>query len=85
MSDRLSLAIAELVGALREELRTEAANAPRTPDRLLSMDEAANALGIGRTTAYLLVTRGDLRSVKVGRRRVVPSSAVADYIAEAAA
>lgn len=81
MTDRLDAAIRELIEALRESVRQEAQAGPRTPDRLLSIDEAAEALGIGRTLAYGLIGRGELRSVKAGRRRLVPSTAVSDYAA----
>ena len=82
MSDRLSPAITELVEALRDELRTEAAGDQRAPDRLLSVDEASAALGLGRSRMYLEIQTGRLRSVKVGRRRLVPAAALANYIAE---
>ncbi|MDP8905439.1 MAG: helix-turn-helix domain-containing protein [Chloroflexota bacterium] len=74
MSDRLAAAVAELVDALRDELRP----APYAPDRLLSVDEAAAAAGVGRSLLYDLIARGRLRSVKAGRRRLVPSSAIAE-------
>jgi excisionase family DNA binding protein len=81
VSDRLALAVSELIEALREEARTEAAAVPRAPDRLLSIDEAAATLGIGRSLAYALIGSGGLRTLKVGRRRLVVSSAVPDEIA----
>lgn len=79
MTDRLVFAVAELVDAIREEFRKEAGATPPMPDRLLAVEEAARTLGIGRTLAYGLIARGELRSLKVGRRRVVPSSAISDY------
>jgi excisionase family DNA binding protein len=85
MTDRLHLAIAELVEALREELRAEAVAIPRTPDRLLDIDTAGAALSLGRSLIYAEIAAGRLRSIKVGRRRLVPSQAIADYIAERAA
>lgn len=85
MTDRLSLALAELVEALREELRAEAVASPRAPDRLLSVDEAAGLLGLGRSAVYGELQGGRLRSIKVGRRRLVPAAAISDYIAERAA
>ena len=84
MTDRLTLALAELVEALREELRQEAQAGPRTPDRLLDVDEAAATLGIGRSALYGEIAAGRLHSVKVGRRRLVPAAAVAEFIREAA-
>lgn len=38
--------------------------------------EAAQALGIGRATAYELARRGQLPVIKIGRRRVVPRKAL---------
>jgi excisionase family DNA binding protein len=81
MSDRLTLALAELAEALREELRAGAVAVHGAPDRLLSVDEAAAALGCGRTLVYDEIGAGRLRSLRVGRRRLVPSGAIADYIA----
>ncbi|HEY7781310.1 MAG TPA: helix-turn-helix domain-containing protein [Ktedonobacterales bacterium] len=45
------------------------------PPVLVTVDEAARRLSIGRTAAYLLVLKGELQSVKIGRaRRVVVAS-----------
>jgi excisionase family DNA binding protein len=74
-TDRLDRALLELAAALREEL-AEAASG--TPERLLDIPSAAAALGIGRTRLYAELDSGQLRSVKVGRRRLVPSSAIAE-------
>ncbi len=59
---------------------TEAAPLSNAPDRLLSIDEAARALGIGRTALYRELTTGHLRSFKVGRRRLIPASAITAFI-----
>lgn len=83
MNDRLAAAVAELVAALREELAPEPT--VTLPDRLLDVRTAAAALGIGRSRLYSELMAGRIRSVKSGRRRLVPSSAIADYIAERAA
>jgi excisionase family DNA binding protein len=47
------------------------------PEQLLSIDQAAVITGVGRTTIYAAIGAGRLRSVKVGRRRLVPASAIA--------
>lgn len=82
MSDRLAAALAELVEAIRAEIHAEPIAG--APDRLLTVLEAADALGIGRTAAYGEVQAGRLRSVKIGRSRRIPASAVADFIERAA-
>ena len=47
---------------------------------MLSVDDAARRLGISRATLYQLADRGGLRTVKVGRRRLVAASDLAAYI-----
>lgn len=71
-------ALEQLVSALLAAVRAE--TTPAGPDRLLSIDEAADALGVGRTRLYAELQSGRLRSVKAGRRRLVPASAVGEFI-----
>jgi excisionase family DNA binding protein len=47
---------------------------------LLTIDEAAQALSIGRTLLYELLMRQQIASIKVGRVRRVPMAAIDDYI-----
>ena len=47
---------------------------------LLTVDEAAQRLGIGRSHTYIYVLRGELESVKLGRSRRVPADAVQEFI-----
>ncbi len=82
MTDRLTLALTELVEALRESVRAEAAAVPPAPDRLLDIDAAGQALSLGRSLIYAEIAKGRLRSVKVGRRRLVPAAAIAEYISQ---
>jgi excisionase family DNA binding protein len=49
---------------------------------LLTVEEAARLLRIGRTTTYELVMRGRIQSVKVGRRRLVVRQGLNRYVAE---
>lgn len=53
-----------------------------TPDRahLLTVEEAAECLGIGRTKTYELMMGGDLASIKIGSRRLVAVSSITAYI-----
>ncbi len=46
----------------------------------LTVPEAAAALGIGDTLAWRLVQTGELRTVKLGRRRLVPRTALDDLL-----
>lgn len=81
---RVEAAIAELLAALQEDAAAKSRPAAPDVERLYSIEEAAELLGIGRTLAYQEIQAGRLRSIRVGRRRrLVPSSALADYIAAA--
>jgi excisionase family DNA binding protein len=49
---------------------------------LLTVEEAAGLLRPGRTSTYELVMRGQIQSVKIGRRRLVVRDGLIRYIAE---
>lgn len=48
---------------------------------LLPIPDAAKALGIGRTTTYSLIKAGELPTVSIRGRRLVPMSGLRDYVA----
>ena len=52
-----------------------------TDKLLLSVPEAAGRLSIGRAALYDLIRTNRLRTVKIGRRRLVPVAALAEAIA----
>lgn len=47
---------------------------------LLTVEEAARLLRIGRTTAFALVNSGELESISLGRLRRIPAECVTAYI-----
>lgn len=49
---------------------------------LLTVPEAAELLGISRSMIYKLMRRNGLRSLKLGRNRRIPRSAIQEFIAE---
>ena len=50
---------------------------PLPEDRpTLTVDEAAAIIGIGRATAYIAVKNGQLPSITVGRRVLIPTAAL---------
>ncbi len=49
--------------------------------RLLDMKQVAEQLNVGRSTAFELVLSGQLRSVRIGRRRLVPPEALEEFLA----
>lgn len=46
----------------------------------LSIPEAVEASGLGRTTLFARIRSGELESIKDGRRRLIPVSALHDYM-----
>lgn len=48
---------------------------------LLTVEEAARCLRIGRTTCYGLIRAGELESLMIGGLRRVPADAPAAYLA----
>lgn len=50
------------------------------PALLLTVEEAARSLSIGRSKAYELIAAGDLEAVHIGRSTRVPVSALQDLL-----
>lgn len=69
---------------LAAAIREAAAPKPEAPERLLSIDEAAALLGTSRRTLYAQLRRNRGRSVTVGRRRLIPASALREFTDQAA-
>lgn len=47
---------------------------------VLTIEEAAERLSIGRTTMYGLIKTGQIRSVTIGRLRRVPAFCLDEYV-----
>jgi excisionase family DNA binding protein len=50
--------------------------------RLHNIESVQARLNLGRSTVFDLIASGQLRSAKVGRRRLVPEQAIVDFIAQ---
>jgi excisionase family DNA binding protein len=48
---------------------------------LLNIDQACQALGLGRWSVYKLINQNVLRTIKIGKRRLVSVGAVQDFVA----
>jgi excisionase family DNA binding protein len=48
--------------------------------RLHNIESVMDRLNVGRSTVFALMANGQLRSCKVGRRRLVPESAIVQFI-----
>ena len=53
----------------------------RPMPRLLAIKQAIYELGISRTALYELINAGKLKTVKIGRRRLVPTEAIEELVA----
>jgi excisionase family DNA binding protein len=53
----------------------------RKSPRLLAVKQAIFELGIGRTAIYELIKDGKLKTVTIGRRRLVPAEAIEEFVA----
>lgn len=47
---------------------------------VLTVDEAAERLRVSRWTVYNLIRSNQLRTVKIGRRRLVPVSSITECL-----
>jgi hypothetical protein len=76
--DRVRAAVEELAEALLAVAR-ESQAPPRNaaPVELVSVAEFARRAGIGRSSAYLGVADGSIRSVRIRGRRLLPASELA--------
>lgn len=64
-------------GALTRMGTHRTTTAPRV---LLTVEAAAERLSISRSRMYLLIKKGDVFSVRVGKLRRIPSDALTDYV-----
>ncbi|MCJ7420945.1 helix-turn-helix domain-containing protein [Sphingomicrobium astaxanthinifaciens] len=46
----------------------------------ISINDAAQAMGIGRTKLYELINKGDVTAVKVGRRTLIKTSSIEAFV-----
>ena len=55
----------------------EVIQAPRV---MLSVDEAAKCLSVGRSTMYELINSGEIESVHIGRLHRVPADCLHEFV-----
>ena len=59
---------------------TKLAATPPTARLLLDVREVGEALGCGKTYVYELIARGELLTVKLGRRTKIPAACLAEFV-----
>jgi excisionase family DNA binding protein len=50
--------------------------------RLHTVEQARERLNVGRSKVFELIASGELRSVRIGRRRLIPEQAIRDFVAQ---
>jgi len=55
---------------------------PAMPPSLLSISQAAAALGVGRRKVYQLMDEGQLRSTRLGTRRLIPAVEIERFVTD---
>jgi len=65
------------------QVASQIALRPDAPRLTLSVGEAADRLGVSKATLWTLVHRGEIRSILLGRRRLIPVGALDQWIWEA--
>ncbi|MGO9881367.1 MAG: helix-turn-helix domain-containing protein [Acidimicrobiales bacterium] len=68
------------LSAMPEQSLVNSADSSLDRALLLTPEEAARRLSIGRTTIYSLMASGDLPSVTIGRCRRIPVSALKSFV-----
>ena len=49
-------------------------------DDILTVDDIAKILKIGRNKAYNLVNAGTIKSIRIGKKYRIPKSSIVEYI-----
>lgn len=82
---QITALLGQLAGLLTEDPRPESTQRnerPGPPARvLLTVEEAAERLGMGKTKVYSFVMSGELESVRIGRLRRIHVDAIAAFAA----
>lgn len=57
-----------------------ALNSQRTERLLLTVNEAAESLGLGRTKVYELISAGQIETVRIGRSVRIPAESLEEFV-----
>jgi excisionase family DNA binding protein len=65
-------------------MNTKQPTAVSTPRLAVSVEEAAEMLSLGRSSIFMLLKEGQLKSVKAGKRRLIPIVELEAFLARLA-
>jgi excisionase family DNA binding protein len=80
----LNAQLAEALAALLAAAAAKPTPPPARPETVLSIEEVAERLKVSKSLIYKAIADGQMRSIKIGKRRLVPASEVQRLIEEAA-
>jgi excisionase family DNA binding protein len=63
------------------EISPDTLDDAETSHELLTVEEVARRLALGRTTVYALLKKGQITSVRIGRLRRIPVESLTAYTA----
>jgi excisionase family DNA binding protein len=79
-ADKIAVLLTQLTELLSEQQQPEIPTPRVSPERtLLTVEEAAECLGIGRTQTFALIKSGEIESVHIGRLRRIPVKSIEKY------
>jgi excisionase family DNA binding protein len=70
------------VPSMQPEAAPHLVSRPDAQRITLSIGEAASRLGVSKTTLWSLVRGGQIRSISLGRRRLIPVTALDQWVGE---
>jgi excisionase family DNA binding protein len=82
LHDALTVAVGTNNAVLPGSTAAAGAVAPVEDRLVFTVEEAAQLLGISRSFAYEAVQRGDIPSMRIGRRILVPKAALQRFLAQ---
>jgi excisionase family DNA binding protein len=81
----MSAAVHELSTLRAEMEKTMVSASPSSSASLLTVEEAAAELRVGRTTVFNMIQSGDLRGVRLGKKRCVTRASLDAFVASLSA
>ena len=79
-ADKIAALLAELAELLSDQGQPQIPTPRVSPERtLLTVEEAAQRLHIGRTRVFALIKSGEIESVQIGRSRRIHPDAVEQF------
>lgn len=67
------------------QAKTQPAHSEALPPLAYSVNDFCRAVGIGRTLTYSLISKGEIRTIRIAGRRLIPASEAQRLVNQSAA